>query len=144
MKKVFGIALIMALLAGGISVNAQDQTTTKKDKTEQCDKTRKCDKDKKGNKECGKKHNKQDKMAKLFAGITLSAEQQTKLDAVKSECKAQAKADKANRQEMKKEDRAARQAACDAKIKEILTPEQWAVYQKNVETMKANRQKKNK
>lgn len=144
MKKIFGIALIMTVLAGGVTVNAQTQATPKKDKTEQCDKDRKCDgKDKKDKKDCKRKNHKKGQRADLFAGITLTPEQKTQLDALKAERKALRHSQKEQKEQATKKDRQARHAEFDAKVKGILTPEQWAIYQKNVENMKYNRQKKN-
>lgn len=77
-------------------------------------------------------------MPNPFEGLNLSAEQQTKLEALKTECQAQRKAnaearkaDKQNRQKANKEE--ARKARTEqlAKIKAILTPEQYVQFLEN-------------
>lgn len=151
MKKIFGIAFVMALLAGGMSANAQTSTSTNNVKTEQSDRNGKSDRHgkhdrhgKKGKKEGARNHHKKGHRADLFAGITLGTEQQAQLKTLKDSRKAARKEGK--KQQMTHEERTAARAAFDAKVKEILTPDQWTVYQKNVEARKAdrqNRQKKN-
>lgn len=73
-----------------------------------------------------------------FEGLNLTAEQQTKLDALRAECQRQKTADreqaKADRKEAKQ---AAKQAQTEkrkemlAKVKEILTPEQYNQFLEN-------------
>ena len=81
---------------------------------------------------------KQANLPNPFEGLNLSAEQQTKLEALKTECQAQRKAnaearkaDKQNRQKANKEE--ARKARTEqlAKIKAILTPEQYVQFLEN-------------
>lgn len=73
-----------------------------------------------------------------FEGIELTAEQKTKLDALKGECDSQKqKCDKtkADTQKAKKQEKVARQQdkrkAYLSKIKEILTPEQYVQFLEN-------------
>lgn len=69
-----------------------------------------------------------------FEGLNLSAEQQTKLDALKAECKANCEAQAKQRQEARKAKRdgvCAARAGQLAKIKEILTPEQYVKFLEN-------------
>lgn len=73
-----------------------------------------------------------------FAGLNLSADQQTKLQALKAECKAQkqqTKADKKALRQQAKADCKARRAenrkAMLAKVKDILTPEQYVTFLEN-------------
>lgn len=69
-----------------------------------------------------------------FEGLNLSAEQQSKLDALKAECNANREAQAKQRQEAKQ---AKKEGACKArteqlaKIKEILTPEQYVKFLEN-------------
>ncbi len=69
-----------------------------------------------------------------FDGLNLSAEQQTKLDALKAERKANREAQAKLRQEARKAKRdgaCAARAAQLAKIKKILTPEQYVKFLEN-------------
>lgn len=69
-----------------------------------------------------------------FEGLNLSADQQTKLDALKKECRANREAQAKQRKEAKA---ARKEGACKAraeqlaKIKEILTPEQYVKFLEN-------------
>lgn len=65
--------------------------------------------------------------ASPFEGLNLTAEQQTKLDALKSDCKASAEKARTERKNKRNECRQARLA----KIKEILTPEQYVQFLEN-------------
>lgn len=70
-----------------------------------------------------------------FEGISLSADQQTKLDALKAERKQKSEAARAERQKKQEERLTARRAARRAeldKVKSILTPEQYVKYLENI------------
>lgn len=72
-----------------------------------------------------------------FEGITLSAEQQTQLQALQADCKAKAESAKADRKDKArkaKSDRQANRKAQLERIKAILTPEQYVTYLENIAT----------
>ncbi|MDE5568959.1 MAG: Spy/CpxP family protein refolding chaperone [Muribaculaceae bacterium] len=121
------LALAALLFAAGSSVcfaaNDNDNKDCKKQATE-CTKQKKCDK------ECRKVMN-------PFEGLNLTAEQQTKLDALKQNCPMKAdrqKVDKQDKKDMKSEMMAKRvQCKRDflAQVKNILTPEQYVQFLEN-------------
>lgn len=118
-KKIFATAIVALSAALATPMFAQNANVAK-DKKAVCE--QKCDA-KKG-----------PKAPNPFEGLNLTAEQQTKLDALKKECVQQKKAakeakqaDKAARKQQAKEARAQQLA----KIKAILTPEQYVTFLEN-------------
>lgn len=118
-KKLFATAIVALSAAIATPMFAQNTNVTKDCKAT-CE--QKCEA-KKG-----------DKAHNPFEGLNLTAEQQAKLDALKNECMQQKKAAK----EAKESDKTARkQQAKDAraqqlaKIKAILTPEQYVTFLEN-------------
>ena len=137
-KKIATIALA-TMVWGAVTASAQNEKTDQSGKpsTEQCCKSKKC-----GDKERKSKKNE-------FAGITLTDAQKTKIDALKADFrkdkekvskdtkKAESKGEKlAN--DTKKEGRKdfkkmeSRRNEYLAKIKEILTPDQYVTYLENI------------
>lgn len=126
MKKnvIAGAMLAIAVIFGSSSAFAQDQNKCEK----QCTSKEQCNR--------GPKEGKQ--AFNPFEGLNLTPEQQTRLDALKAECKA-AKADikkdaAQKKEQVKKEARQGRnemKAQMLQKVKAILTPEQYVQFLEN-------------
>lgn len=153
MKKMFmAFAMAFAMIAApaALAQNPEAKTECNKEtcKKENCKKDDckkdKCKKDKckkgdkkkgdkkKGPKQCGKDCKKGNPALK---GITLTAEQQAKVDKINADLRAQ-------REKQMKEAKERQQKEMDKyndEIMKVLTPEQQAVYKQNVEKMKADR-----
>lgn len=155
MKKIFCAALIVALMAGTFSASAAPANSpkVKKEKTEQCDKSL-CDKaakdkdakcagkdgkDRKGKE--GKKHHKKGNRPDRFAGISLTPDQQTKLAALKQSMKKDKERAGNAKPTASADERKSRREAYNAKVKEILTPDQWDTYRRNIDKFKDDRKK---
>lgn len=142
MKKNF-ITAIVALLAFGGVMSAQAPETTADNNTPGTETT--CHHGKRG--DCamrgrdGKRHGRPDgPRADLFAGIQLTAEQQAALENMRRE-------QRTARDQARKDREAAREQAraeTDNRVKEILTPEQYAQYEQNVAAAKARREQMKK
>lgn len=148
-KNVLG--LIMAALAissfgafaqnetANSSATCQQTTATCKNTDGECAKNKKdgkkCKKDGKKLKKDGKKGNARMQRMNPFDGIQLTAEQQAKLDALKAERKASKEAAK----KASKEARQAERKQFDEKVAKILTPEQYAQYEKNKKAQKVKK-----
>lgn len=81
-----------------------------------------------------------------FDGLNLTAEQQSKIDALKAQCKEQqrqckeqSKADKQEARSQKAEKKANARAEMLGKVKEILTPEQYVQFLENAFVQQGNR-----
>ncbi len=159
MKKTILAATIVLLSITGFNASAQtSKASDSKAKTE-CPANCDCDKAcKKGNDKCakdkkGKKGNR-DHALRAFRGIELNADQKAKLEALNAENKARreaAKAESKARREAAKAENKARGEAADAQrqqmkadrqkakdayiasVKTILTPEQFAQFEKNMQ-----------
>lgn len=160
MKKIILSFAILALGAFTFNASADDNNTPNtncKARTECCGK---CDgkKDgkmdgKKAGKKGGKKHGKRGgcckadrKQSGLFDGITLTAEQQAKLDSLREARKADRKRSQMNMnkgqgqslddikkaREARDEMRAKSRKEFTQQVQQILTPEQFAVFQQNL------------
>lgn len=124
-KKLFSIALAIACLAGPVAVSAQTPASTPETKEQ---------------KACCKDGKKQDR-PNPFEGLNLSEKQQSELKALAESRKAEMKKNDADRKARKAEDKAKKQQAkADkmqarkdylAKIKGILTPEQYVQFLEN-------------
>jgi Spy/CpxP family protein refolding chaperone len=133
-KKIFAIAM-MALATAGTSTVFAARADEKNDKCRKaCART-----------ECTAKTAKDSCCAKHpspFDGLNLTAEQQTKIKALKNDCKAAKEAKKAESEkiisEMKSRKEDSRREYL-AKIKEILTPEQYVQFLENAFTEKNSR-----
>lgn len=120
--KVLALAALLFAASSTACFAANDQKSENKQATE-------CNK--KGNKECCKAMN-------PFEGLNLTADQQAKLDALRQNCPA--KADKNNMENkdnkgVNKNEIMAKRLECKrnylAKVKEILTPEQYVTFLEN-------------
>ncbi|MDE5877213.1 MAG: Spy/CpxP family protein refolding chaperone [Muribaculaceae bacterium] len=153
-KMIFGMAFVAATIFATATANAAPMRAADDTKTEQCCKEKKhCDRKDKDCKErkghghhAGKKEH--GHKPDMFAGITLTAEQQTKIDALRSDMKARKKAakeatkaaERARTEEGKAKMQAERKAAMekfDSEVKQILTPEQYKIFEQNREAAKA-------
>ncbi|MCM1051793.1 MAG: Spy/CpxP family protein refolding chaperone [Paenibacillus sp.] len=124
-KKLFSIALAFACLAGPVAVSAQTPASTPQNKEQKA-----CCKD-----------GKQQKRPNPFDGLNLSEKQQSELKALAESRRAEMKKNDADRKARKAEDKAKKQQAkADkmqarkdylAKIKGILTPEQYVQFLEN-------------
>lgn len=169
MKKIL-LTLSLALataIAIPAAASAQDVTNEKKaectqtcckDKKE-CKDSKECKKDCKGKKGMGKKgkgkkgkgnHHRNaacaDCQNPLFNGITLSADQQQKFQALREKqmaerkaAQAEKKADRAKQKAANAEQRKLKAEAFDKEVENILTPEQYKQYKANKESMDKNR-----
>ena len=140
-KNVLGLVLA-ALAFSTFGAFAQTETSETKARCEQvaadCKKGEKhC---KKGDKDCrkGKADGKKKRGMKgdAFAGITLIPEQQQKVDALRAERKAAKEKAKKERSEAKAQEK----KEFNEKLATILTPEQYAQYQANCDSLKARKQ----
>ena len=122
---------MMIALVGTVGMTSFAQTQN----SQQCSnsKTECCSKQKSG--QCDRQKTKPD----FFEGITLSADQQAKLDKIKTDRQAkmkaareQAKQAKQQRKQQKTEARKASQKEYLAEIKEVLTPDQYVVFLENI------------
>ena len=144
-KKILAVAV--ALLSVGSIVSAQTpdngtpaaETTTsvchngKRD----CQRPDGCRQDRKH----GSRHGRHDgQRPDMFAGITLTAEQQQALDSLRQQQRADRQQKAQERRAIADQERQARRAAIDEQVKAILTPEQYAQYEKNVAEMQARRE----
>lgn len=132
MKKTLVTLSLAVVTLFGFSAFAQQQEKTQCNK----EKTEKCCKGKEG--KCDKSQRPE---FNPFEGIQLTAEQQSKIDALKQECKAncqknQGKGQKQDGEKMSREQRMQQrqQAKRDYlnKVKEILTPEQYETFLENI------------
>lgn len=138
-KKVLGF--VMAALAIS-TIGAYAQTPAQEcTSTEQCQKT--CNKDKKDKKDrkSGMRKGNPDRM-NAFEGIELTADQQTKIQKLRAEQKANRMADKEAKKAAKKEAKEQSRKEYNEAVAKILTPEQYAQYQANCEKMKAQKKEK--
>ena len=126
MKRNF-FATVVALLAFGVAVTAQTPETTSAETTSAacCQKS-----------DCKTRHGAVAKARKggrhrssLFNGIELTADQKKALENMRKEQRAE-----------RKKVREERQARMNENIKGILTPEQYARYEKNVDEVKARKE----
>lgn len=138
-KKLLSMALIIAALAG-FNANAQDSVKSTQD-TEQCDKACQKDKMNKGDRKSHHHNDRKGQRPDMFRGITLTADQQSKLEALRpSRCEAdgnKAKENKDGRKNyVKGERRHSRHHGMRAeyinKVKEILTQDQYVVFLENI------------
>lgn len=152
MKKTI-LSLAIALISlGGLSAIAQTTSTQTTCKTEQCQgkdgkqkKERKGDKqgDRKGGKKdkgnCtaqnGQRGNKNAKGNPMMQGITLTAEQQQKVDKIRED----AKKDLAKIKEDGKKDRQKVMSKVDSEISKVLTAEQRVQFEANQKAMEARK-----
>lgn len=152
MKKTI-LSLAIALISlGGLSAIAQTSSTQTTCKTEQCQgkdgkqkKERKGDKqgDRKGGKKdkgnCtaqdGRRGNKNAKGNPMMQGITLTAEQQQKVDKIRED----AKKDLAKIKEDGKKDRQKVMSKVDSEISKVLTAEQRVQFEANQKAMEARK-----
>ena len=131
MKKTI-LALAFAVISlGTISAFAQTESSA----PQQCEQTQKpCCKGEKGKKKHG---DRQQSRVSPFQGIELTAEQQQQIDKLRAERRA--KADEAKK--AKKEAKAQERSDFDNAVAQILTPEQYAQYKANCDSIKAKRGK---
>ncbi len=150
MKKI--ILSLAIIAAGAFSFNAFADTTDNKPANEKCEAAAACNAKQAPGKECrgkgghkkGHKHG--HKRPDMFKGITLSPEQQTQLNDLRNECRNQRvenqnlSAEKLgkSREDYKKLREESRQKF-NARVKEILTPEQFVVYEQNVKNFEAKK-----
>ncbi|MDE6269940.1 MAG: hypothetical protein K2M12_03670 [Muribaculaceae bacterium] len=128
-KKLSTIALAIVAAFG---ISAAAQCPAKCDKKADCEKTT-CEKT------CKQDCKKACDDSKLFEGITLTADQKTKIEALKADCKSkkearatEAKAAREKAAKEKAEQRANRKAEYLAKMKTILAPEQYTKFLENM------------
>lgn len=129
-KKIFGIALVaMSLISFPSMAQTSASTAGKKDGT--CQKA--C---RDGKQKCGKERD--GSMCNPFEGLSLSADQQTKLKALQEKRMAERKekSDKAKASaQVGRQDRMAKRQECRkqflAEVKSILTPEQYVQFLEN-------------
>lgn len=134
------IALFMgALLFSTIGAFAQ---TENKGNNITCEQTSECCKNKKEKKDHKKGNKKHGQKARFnaFNGIELTAQQQQQIDALKAERKAKKEADKKQNFEQRKKDK----EEFDQKVSKILTPEQFALYKANCDSLKVKKEKMKK
>lgn len=127
-KKIMLIA-ISALFAGGIAFAAEPSTNNAQCSAangKECDKV--CTDNQPG--VVGKKYDRPD----LFEGITLTAEQQARLDAIRQECSARGN-------KAKKDVKSAGERSREwlGKVKEVLTAEQYVTFLENSFVSRGNR-----
>lgn len=154
-KTIFGIAILAASIIGSTASAAQvAQDNSSCPKQEQCQKSKDCKKGKKdgkrghGEKAQGKHgHGKKGQGFNPFEGIELTADQQSRIDALRAEQKAKHEAQRAERKEekaaAKQEARAQREAQMnefDAQVQTILTADQFQVYTANRQALKAKKE----
>ncbi len=130
MKKKF-FATVVALLAfGGVAVNAQTPETTTTETTSAACPQKSASCDCKARRASGAKVRKDGRhRSPLFKGIELTADQQKAFENMKKD-------QRAERQKARKE----RQTRMNENIKGILTPEQYAQYEKNMAEVKARKE----
>lgn len=129
MKKVL-VSLMIALVGtAGMTSFAQTQTNNAAQENKVC-----CDKN--GKAACDPQ---KQRCAVLFEGITLTADQQSRIDKINSDRQAKSKAQREMKAKEKKElrrQRAEARKACQkeylAQMKEILTPDQYVTYLENI------------
>lgn len=90
----------------------------------------------------GKMMSRRDGQNVLFEGITLTAEQQQKMQSLREQQRADGRKAKADMKAQKSEDRQKRFAAYEKEVEKILTPEQYKQYEANKAAMKERRMKK--
>ena len=138
-KKLFAAALIAMAGVFGTSAFAQSQNNTAPEQTQNC-----------GKQECKKgKECRPEKCQSPFADLNLTAEQQKKIDELNAQRAEQHKNDKAQadaKKDQMKKDRKdlAKQRRADylAKVKAILTPEQYVKFLENNFVNAGNKAKK--
>lgn len=135
MKRKILVAAVVALLAVGGTISAQtpdtaaDKTTTTSQQGKRGD-----SKGKQGDR-MGRRQGRQH--TDLFKGIELTADQRKALETMRNEQRAERQQARAEQQTKDQQAREERQAKMNEKIKGILTPEQYAQYEKNVAEAKA-------
>lgn len=133
-KKV--LALVMGALAiSTIGAFAQTETTTCAPQQKECCKNKEgkeCKRDKDG------KRGEKKMRLNAFEGITLTAEQQQQIDALRKDQRAKREAEKQATKEAKQKSF----KEFDEAVSKILTPEQYQQYQTNRESMKIKKEAK--
>ena len=143
-KKMLGL-VAAALTIGSFGAFAQSEgassSSASQEQVIQCD-TPSCNKSEPCKKKKGdhgdKKMKKAGHKANPFAGIELTSEQQSKLEALKTEQKAK----KEEQKKLDKQARAKEREAFNKEVEKILTPEQFKVYQANCDSLKAKKHMK--
>lgn len=150
MKKTILTLALAILTLSGANVMAQSVSAQQNDKTEQCAKKGKCDKAKKDKcdkKDCkkgekgnkpGRKGPKAPKGDNLMQGITLTTEQQQKIDKIKADTKSEF----AKIKEDTQKDRDKVMEKSRKEIEKVLTKEQRVQYESNLKMMKERQQLK--
>lgn len=137
-KKVLGLVMAtLAICTTGAFAQSQTQQTGNNVQKECC-------KEKKGNKE-GKKAKDGNKAERKkahispFTGIELTADQQQKIDKIQAERKS-------TRDKAKEDNKAAKEQerkAYDQQIAQVLTPDQYKIYESNKANMRAHKKHDN-
>lgn len=134
-KKVLGLVMA-ALTISTIGAFAAPQSPEgQQTRTEQVARGEKKDKKDRKAKHKKERRDKKHRMGNPFEGIQVTAEQQQQLDALKAERKAKREADKKAQKEAKAQER----QQFEARVAQILTPEQFAQYKANCDSMKVKR-----
>lgn len=140
-KKLLGLAMAAFMFSsfGAFAQSPDASAVSQKASTEQC-----CKDKKKGDKKKGDKKKNKDGRNKAhkervtpFAGINLTPEQQKQIDALRAEQLASAKADKEAKKEAMKQARILKNKEFETAVSKILTPEQFAQFKNNCDTIKA-------
>lgn len=132
MKKLIIAMAFAAITATGFTAAAKtDKKCGKQEctRTEQCAKAAKCGKQACDSLQCFAARPCE------FEGLNLTDAQKTQIQAIKAEQRTNAQAAKAAKQQAKADRRAAKEAARTeylAKVKEVLTPEQYVQYLENI------------
>lgn len=150
MKKTILAATLIFLSISGFNAAAQNSKATDSKAKTECPANCDCDRNKARKDKAHKdRKDKGDKALRAFRGIDLNADQKAKIEALNAENKARrqaakaANADKkkgeltdAQRQQMKADKKKAKDAYV-ASVKSILTPDQFAQFEKNMQHSKA-------
>lgn len=140
-KKLLSMALIIVAIAG-FNAKAQDTVKSTQD-TEQCAKACQKDKMKKGDRKGHRNAHHRGGRPDFFKGITLTAEQQSQLEALRPQRPEGAEKSKDAKEKRDKgfkgqRPHAGMRAEYVNKVKEILTPEQYVVFLENIVLRPAN------
>lgn len=145
-KKFMAVAVAVLTMVSVMSAHALESQIENTVTTCQQDNGQKKDKaDRQGKKRDGRhmRHNMKHH-PDFFSGIELTAEQKQALEAMRQERRTEReqarKEQQAKQEQMRQED----QKKMNEKIRSILTPEQYAQYEKNVEAVKAEHMKNKK